>query len=317
MSVEEALGLLPSRKSWLMPFQQQPHLRHPLAVDGFQTSPLEADVSIAEARWLGVGAFLIDLLFGYGPTCAGFWLALFEFNPDAQEFAVIVDRGSELLAAMVGYLIVARFLLTLWRRWRAMRAGVGLVEDRPSDNGGDRVWSWLLELEGLVIRLVGRPLEAAVALGLFVLGWHVLDTLGPQSDAGSVLVVFSTWTLALFIGPWVLGFRQAWEGNGQTLGRSLFGLQVHDRAGRPAGFVRLLLRDGVCRPLTWLGAYAAFGLVLMAEFWLVLPIVVLAGGKMRLLLRPFAILWHAVAGGEDGVTLHDLLAGTRVQPRQA
>src|SRR5919109_430172 len=198
-------------------------------------APLAADVSIAAAKWLGVGAFLIDVLFGYGPTCAGFWLAMFALNADAQEFAVIVDRGSELLAAVVGYLIVTR--------------------------------------------LLGRPLEVALALGLFVLGWHALETLGPEPDSGSVLVVSSIWTLGLFIGPWVLGFRQVWEGNGQTLGRSLFGLQVDDRDGRPAGFLRLLLRDGVLRPLTWLGAYAAFGLVLMLAFWLVLPVVVLLGGK--------------------------------------
>jgi uncharacterized RDD family membrane protein YckC len=76
-------------------------------------------------------------------------------------------------------------------------------------------------------------------------------------------VVFSTWMLALFIGPWVLGFRQVWEGHGQTLGRALFGLQVHDRDGRPVGFLRLLLRDGVLRPLTWLGLYMACGLVLV------------------------------------------------------
>src|SRR5918994_421773 len=105
------------RTSWLMPFHQPPHLRHPLAVGGCQASPLEANVSIAETRWLGVGAFLIDLLFGYGPAYAGFWLALFALNQDAQEFAMIVDRGSELLAAVVGYLIVVRLLLTLWRRW--------------------------------------------------------------------------------------------------------------------------------------------------------------------------------------------------------
>ena len=297
-----------------MPFQQQPHLRPPLAVGGCQASPLEADASIAEARWLGVGAFLIDLLFGYGPAYVAFWLALFELNPDAQEFAVMVDRGSELLAAVVGYLIVARFLLTLWRRWRFRRAGVGLVEDRPSDKGGaDRVWFWVLELEGLVTRLIGRPLEAALALGLFVLGWHALATLGSEPDAGHVLVVFSTWSMALFIGPWALGFRQVWEGHGQTLGRSLFGLQVQDRDGRPAGFVRLLLRDGVLRPLIWLGAYAAFGLVFMLEFWLFLPVVVLSGGNLRLLMRAFALLWHALAGGEDGVTLHDLLASTRVR----
>src|SRR6266511_1862177 len=116
MSVEEALGLLPSRNPSLSALPQQPILSPPRAVGGFQVSPLEADVS--EARWLGVGAFLIDLLFGYGPAYAGFWLALFELNPDAQEFAVIVDRGSELLAAVVGYLIVVRILLTRWRRWR-------------------------------------------------------------------------------------------------------------------------------------------------------------------------------------------------------
>src|SRR5919109_1124292 len=104
-------------------------------------APLAADVSITEAKWLGVGAFLIDVLFGYGPAYAGFWLALFALNPDAQEFAVIVDRGSELLAAVVGYLVVARFLLTLWRRWRFRRAVSGLVEDRPREHGGaDWVW---------------------------------------------------------------------------------------------------------------------------------------------------------------------------------
>jgi hypothetical protein len=262
-----------------------------------------------------VGATLIDVVFGYGPAYAGFWLALFALSPDAHELTMLVDRGSERLAAVVGYLIVARFLLTLWRRWRFRRTGVGLVEDRRRDHGeADRLWSWVLELEGLVTQLVGRPLEAALALGLFVLGWHALATLGAEPEAGRVLVVFSTWAVTLFIGPWVLGFRQVWEGRGQTLGRSLFGLQVHDRHGRPAGFLRLLLRDGVLRPLTWLGAYAAFSLVLMLAFWLVLPVVVLLGGKKRLLLRPFAILWQAVAGGEDGETLHDLLAGTRVRP---
>jgi hypothetical protein len=141
-----------------------------------------------------------------------------------------------------------------------------------------------------------------------------LETLGLKSDARSILVVFSTWTLALCIGPWVLGFRRVWEGNGQTLGRSLFGLQIQDRDGQPAGFLRLLLRDGVLRPLTWLGTYAAFGFVLMLACWLVLPNVILTGGKLRRLSRPFAVLWLAVAGGEDGVTLHDFLAGTRVRP---
>jgi uncharacterized RDD family membrane protein YckC len=314
MTVEEAPGILPSRKACLMPCQQPTHLRQPLAVGGFQELPPQAEVSIAEAKWLGFGAFLIDLVFGYGPAYVGFWLALFALNPDAEEFAVIVDRGTELLAVVLGYLIVARFLLTLWRHWRFRRAGVGLVDDRPRDNKNDRVCSWMLELEGLVTRLIGRPLEAALAFGLFVLGWHALATLGPEPDAGSVLVVFSTWTLGLFIGPWVLGFRQVWEGQGQTLGRSLFGLQVQDRDGRPAGFLQLLLRDSVLRPLTWLGAYAAFGLVLMLACWLLLPIVVRLGGKERVLMRPFAILWHAVAGGDDGVTLHDLLAGTRVRP---
>jgi uncharacterized RDD family membrane protein YckC len=296
-----------------MPLQQPRDLSHPLSVDGVQASRLEAEVSIAQAKWLGVGALLIDLLFGYGPTYAGFWLALFARNPDAEEFAVLVACGSEWLVAVVGYLIVARLLLTLWRRWRFRHAGMGLVEDHSRDHRGDRVWSWVLEFEGLVTRILGRPLEAALALGLFVLGWHALETLGPESDSGSILVVFSTWMLALFIGPWVLGFRQVWEGNGQTLGRSLFGLRVQDRDGQPAGFLRLLLRDGVLRPLTWLGAYAAFGLVLMVECWLVLPIVLLSSGKLRRLMYLFAVLWHAVAGGEDGVTLHDLLAGTRVQ----
>jgi uncharacterized RDD family membrane protein YckC len=276
--------------------------------------PLEAEVSIAEAKWLGVGAFVIDLVFGYGPAYAGFWLALLTLNPDAREFAVIVDPGSALLAAMVGYLMVARFLLTLWRHWRVRHAGVGLVDDHPRDHSGDRVWSWVWEFEGLVTRILGRPLEAALALGLFVLGWHALEILRPESDSGSILVVFSTWTVALFIGPWVLGFRQVWEGNGQTLGRLLFGLQVQDRDGQPAGFLQLLLRDGVLRPLTWLGAYAAFGLILMVEFWLFLPVIVLLGGEKRRLLYPFAVLWHAVAGGVDGVTLHDRLAGTRVHP---
>jgi uncharacterized RDD family membrane protein YckC len=274
--------------------------------------PLAADVSLGEAKWLGVGAFLIDLLFGYGPAYAGFWLALFALNPDAQEFAVLVDRGSALLAAVVGYLIVARSFLTLWLRWRSVGR---LVDDWPRDCGeAERVWSWVLELEGLVTRLLGRPLEAALALGLFVLGSHALATLGPEPESRSVLVVFSTWTVALFLGPWVLGFRQVWEGHGQTFGRSAFGLQVQDRDGRPAAFLRQLLRDGVLRPLTWLGAYAVFGLVLILECWLVLPIVVLAGGKLRLLIGPFVVLWHAVGGGEDGVTLHDLLAGTRVHP---
>ena len=200
-----------------MPFQQQPHLSHSLAVDGCQASPLEAAVSIGAARWLRVGALLIDLLFllfGYGPAYVGFWLALFALNPDAQEFAVLVDRGSELLAAVVGYLIVARFLLTLWRRWRVRHPVGGLVDGRPCGRRGDQVWSWVLELEDLGTRVIGRPLEAALALGLFVLGWHALETLGPESDSRSILVVFSTWTLALFIGPWVLGFRQVWEGAG-------------------------------------------------------------------------------------------------------
>jgi len=275
--------------------------------------PLEADVSIAEARWLGVGAFVIDLLFGYGPAYAGFWLAVFALNPDAAEFAWLVDRGTEWLAAVVGYLIVARVLLTRWQRWRVRYAGVGLVDDRPRDHGGERVWFWVLALEGVVVRLLGRSLEAALALGLFVLGWHALEALGPQSDAGSLLVIFSTWMLALFIGPWALGFRQVWEGHEQTLGRALFGLQVHDRDSTPAGFLRLLLRDSVLRPLTWLGVYMACGLVLMVECWLFLPVTVLSGGKLRRLLYPFVVLWHAIAGGADGVTLHDLLAGTRVQ----
>ena len=65
MGVEEAPGILPSRKSCLMPFQQQPHLSHSLAVGGRQALPLEAAVSIGAARWLGVGAFLIDLLVGF------------------------------------------------------------------------------------------------------------------------------------------------------------------------------------------------------------------------------------------------------------
>jgi hypothetical protein len=51
----------------------------------------------------------------------------------------------------------------------------------------------------------------------------------------------------------------------------------------------------------------------MLEYWLALPVVVLSGGKLRLLMRPFMVLWHALAGGEDGVTLHDLLAGTRLR----
>jgi hypothetical protein len=51
----------------------------------------------------------------------------------------------------------------------------------------------------------------------------------------------------------------------------------------------------------------------MIECWLFLPAVVLLGGEQRLLLYPFAALWRAVAGGDDGVTLYDLLAGTRVQ----
>jgi hypothetical protein len=277
-------------------------------------APLQADVSVAEARWLGVGAFVIDLLFGYGPAYAGFWLAVFAVSPHAAEFAGLVDRGSALLAAVVGYLLVARVLLTLWQRWRVRHAGGGLVDGRPRDHRGDRVWFWVLELEGLVVRLLGRPLEAALALGLFVLGWHAIEALGPQSDAGSILAVFSTWMLALFIGPWVLGFRQVWEGHGQTLGRALFGLQVQDQAGQPAGFLRLLLRDGALRPLTWLGVYMVCGLVLMVECWLFLPVVVLSGGNLRLLIYPFTVLWHAVAGGADGVTLHDLLAGTRVRP---
>lgn len=276
----------------------------------------DADASIAEARWLGVGAFVIDLVFGYGPAYIAFWLAVLAGNPDAEEFTVIVDRGSVWLAAVVGYLIVARVLLTLWRRWCIRSIGISLVDNRPREQGHDRVWSWVLECEGLVSRIFGRPLEAALALGLFVLGWHALETLGPESDSGSILVVFSTWTVALFLGPGVLGFRQVWDGNGQTLGRSLFGLQVQDRDGRPAGFLRLLLRDGVCRPLTWLGASMAVGIVLMAECWLVLPVVILIGGKLGLLRRPFTVLWHVVAGGVDGVTLHDRLAGARVRPGQ-
>jgi uncharacterized RDD family membrane protein YckC len=296
-----------------MPVQPQPDVGESLAVGGSQASRREPEVSIAEARWLGVAAWLIDLLLGYGPSYVGFWLALLAGNPDAEEFPGLVDWGSAWLAAVVGYLIVARVLLTLWRRWRLRSVGITLVNDRPREHGHDRLWSWVLACEGLVTRILGRPLEAALALGLFVLGWHALETLGPEPDARCVFVVFSTWTVALFLGPWVLGFRQIWEGHGRTLGRSLFGLQVQDRDGRPAGFLQLLLRDAVLRPLTWLGGYMACGLVLMVECWLFVPVIVLSEGKLRLLLQPFAVLWHAVAGGADGLTLHDLLAGTRVR----
>jgi hypothetical protein len=113
--------------------------------------PLQADVFIAEARWLGMVASLIDLLFGYGPAYMGFGLALLACNPDAQEFAVIVDRGAALLATVVGYLIMARFLLTLWRPWRAMSTRVSLVKDHPHERGeADRLWSWGFEFEGLM-----------------------------------------------------------------------------------------------------------------------------------------------------------------------
>lgn len=76
-----------SPKLSLMPWQQQPDPSLLPAGCGFQASQLKADLSIAEARWPGVGACLIDVLFGCGPACAGFWLALFALNPDAQEFA--------------------------------------------------------------------------------------------------------------------------------------------------------------------------------------------------------------------------------------
>jgi hypothetical protein len=76
-----------SPKLSLMPWQQQPDPSLLPAGCGFQASQLKADLSIAEARWPRVGACLIDVLFGYGPAYAGFWLALFALNPDAQEFA--------------------------------------------------------------------------------------------------------------------------------------------------------------------------------------------------------------------------------------
>jgi hypothetical protein len=73
----------------------------------------------------------------------------------------------------------------------------------------------------------------------------------------------------------------------------------------------------VLRPLTWVGAYAAFGLILMAEFWLFLPVIVLLGGEKRLLLYPFAVLWHAVAGGVDGGDAARSARGYAGPPRQA
>jgi hypothetical protein len=106
----------------------------------------DVEVSIAEARWLGLGAFLIDLVFGYGPSYVGFWLALLACNPDAQDFTVLVDPGSALLAAVVGYLMVARFLLRFEGAGASGASGSVWSTVGPARVGmtgsGPGCWSW-------------------------------------------------------------------------------------------------------------------------------------------------------------------------------
>ena len=67
------------------------------------------------AAWSRAGAFLVDMVFGYGPVYAGFVLALFAYDEDLKrEF--VAERATELLGVVAAYLVVARLILVLWAR---------------------------------------------------------------------------------------------------------------------------------------------------------------------------------------------------------
>ena len=74
------------------------------------------------------------------------------------------------------------------------------------------MWAWVLEVVGLVSRVLGRPLEAVLALLVFVLIKQAGNGLLPDS-AGFWLATY-TLSLAFYVGPWLLGFWEVWEGNG-------------------------------------------------------------------------------------------------------
>ena len=86
------------------------------------------------------------------------------------------------------------------------------------------------------IRLAAGLLDTALLVKLLVVGWIV-------------------WTIAL-------------RGTGQTPGRRLLGLHARRPDGSPAGARRLLLRDGLVRPLVALPALLSIvGLVPLALAW--------------------------------------------------
>ncbi|MBI2304462.1 MAG: RDD family protein [Chloroflexi bacterium] len=259
---------------------------------------------------LGGAAFLTDVIFGYGPIYAGFLFALLIYD-EVLKNELVVEHATELLGTVVTYLFVVRLLIDIWIRWRSPRP---VQEKLPEPDTSDRPWTRLLDLIGIAARLIGRPLEAALAFGLFaVIQWARLNT---SEGSTEFWLAYSVTWVAFYLGPWTVGFLQVWEGNGQTLGRALFGLQLQDNSGMPAGFVSLLLRDGLLRPFIWICAYSVFALLLVIEFyllWIVVPLILVLKGNMRLLLYPFKIIWLALVGGDDSVTLYDLLLGIRIK----
>lgn len=101
---------------------------------------------------------------------------------------------------------------------------------------------------GLVTRLLAALLDAAVALGLLLIGYGVAVGVLFLAHPASFRFAGPPWALVLTIGYLVVvGYLSfAWATGGRTYGDRVMGLRVLDRRGRRPGWPLAVARAVLC-----------------------------------------------------------------------
>lgn len=170
----------------------------------------------------------------------------------------------------------------------------------------------------LARRLAAFCLDCAVGLGLAIVfavaAWIWL--LAASHDGGEQPADWAIYTAiviaSLWLPLWAAYTLHAWTRDGQTPGLAAMALRLADRAGRPPGAGRALVRLVVLAAAAALLALSVpLTVGLVAAAWQhTLPLLLAIGGSALAALALLDPAW--CIAHSDRRALHDLAAGTRV-----
>jgi uncharacterized RDD family membrane protein YckC len=161
-------------------------------------------------------------------------------------------------------------------------------------------WAAAPPISRLIASVVDGVLGAVAAVVPGVLAWAIASMTGPGMSAGVALVLLPALG---FFGYWTWQFVRL-ALTGQTIGKSLEGIQVVQTDGSPAGFLRGVFLRSMTLPLA---ALVTDGATTALDDWPGVAAIGISGlVGLAVALDPWLILLPARRA------LHDYVAGTRV-----